>query len=109
MEKDETVVVKRRCVNPVSGDASEDFSHVEDPDSCGTSWGDLLGNSCGLPECVLEVSWGVLVVTDVLDSPSSLVSMSEALLSDSDCKLVEPQSFSFSRKRHAFVWRIKKT
>ena len=41
----EAVVVKRRCVNPVSGDAFEEFSHGVDSDSCGNSWGDLLGDS----------------------------------------------------------------
>ena len=57
----------------------------EDSDCCGNSWGDLLGDSCGLSDCVSEVSLGVPVVTDVLVSPSSsLAVMSEALLSDSD-------------------------
>ena len=42
------------------------FSDVEDSDSCGNSWCDLLEDYCGLSECVLEVSSGVLVVTDVL-------------------------------------------
>ena len=63
---------------------------------------DLLGDSCGLSECVPEVSSGVLVVSDVLDSPSSFVVMSEALSSDSDWETVELQSFSFSRKHQAF-------
>ena len=48
------------------------------------------------------VSSGVLVVTVVLDSHSSLVVMSEALLLDSDWEVVEPQSCSFSRKHEAF-------
>ena len=44
----------------------------------------------------------MLVATDVLLLPSSsVVVMSEALLSDSDWENVEPQSFSFSRKRQA--------
>ena len=50
--------------------------------------------------CVSEVSSGVPVVSDVIPS-SSLVVMSEALLSDSDWEIVEQQSFSFSRKRQA--------
>ena len=91
--EDETVVVfERSCVNPC--DASEKFSHGEDSDSCGNPWGDLLGDSCGLSDCVLEVSSGVPVVTAVLVShSSSLVVMSEALLSDSDREIVESQSF----------------
>ena len=51
----------------------------EDSDSCGNSWGDLLGDHCGLSDCVSEVSLGVLVVTD-----------------DSGQEIVEPQSFSLS-------------
>ena len=43
------------------------FSDVEDSDSCGNSWCDLLEDYCGVSECVLEVSSGVLVVTDVPD------------------------------------------
>ena len=35
----------------------------------GIRGGDLLGDSCGLSDCVSEVSSGVLVVTDVLVSP----------------------------------------
>ena len=45
---------------------------------------------------------GVLVVTDVPDSPSSLILMGEALVSDSEWETVESQSFSWSRKRQAF-------
>ena len=102
-EEEKTVVDKRRCVKPVSGDAVEEFNRVEDSDGCGNSWGDLLGDLCDLCGCVPEVSSGVLVVTDVLDSPSSLVVMSEALLSDFDCEIVEPQSSSLARKRQAFL------
>ena len=46
-------------------------------------------------------------MTDVLDSP--LVVMSEALLSDPDCEIVEPQSFSSPESVKRSVWRIKKT
>ena len=46
-------------------DAFEEFSPVDDSGSCGDSWGDLLGDSCGLPECVPAVSSGVPVVTVV--------------------------------------------
>ena len=87
---------------PFSRVAFEEFSPVHDSDSCGDSWGDLLGDSCGLSECVPAVSSGVLVVTDVPDSPSSMVVIGRALLSNSDCEMVEPHSFSFSRKRQAF-------
>ena len=94
--EDETVVVERRCVNPVSGDAFEKFGHWEDSDSCGNSWSDFLGDSSGLSDCVFDVSSGVLVVTDVFFSPSSLlVVMCEALLSVSDWEIVEPPSFFF--------------
>ena len=82
--EEERVVARRRCVNPFSGEAFEESSSVEDSDSCGNSWGVLLGDSCGLSERVPEVSSGVLVVTDVTDSHSSLVVMGEASLSDSD-------------------------
>ena len=43
------------------GDAFEKFSQRD-----GNSWGDLLGDSCGLSDCAPEVSSGVPVVTDVL-------------------------------------------
>ena len=60
---------------------------------------DLLGDSCGLSDCVSEVSLGVLVVTDVPGSPSSsVVVTSEALASDSGQEFVEPQSFSLLKK-----------
>ena len=46
----------------------------------------------------------VLVASDVLVSPSLAMDvLSEASLSDSDWEIVEPQSFSLSRKREA-VW-----
>ena len=48
------------------------------------------------------MSSGVLVVTDVSDSASSESVLGEALLSGSDCEMVEPQSFSLSQKRQAF-------
>ena len=66
--------------------------------------GDLLGDSCGLSHCGSEVLSGVLVVSDVLVSPfSSVVVMSVASVWDSNWENLEPQSFSFSRKRRA-VW-----
>ena len=39
------------------------------------------------------LSSGVPVVTDVPDSSSSMVVLGEALVSGSDCEIVEPQSF----------------
>ena len=55
-----------------------------------------------MSDCVLEASSGAPAATDVPVSPSScVVVMSEALLSDFDWEIVEPQSFSFSRKRRA--------
>ena len=64
--------------------------------------GDLVGDSGGLSDYGSEVSAGVLVVTDVFDSHSStVVVMSEVLVSDSDWEVVTPQTFSFSRKRQA--------
>ena len=59
-----------------------------------------MGDSCGLSDCGSVALSGVSVVTDVLVSPSSKVAvLSVAVLSDSDWEIVEPQSFSFSRKR----------
>ena len=60
---------------------------------------------------MLEVSSGVPVVTAVLVShSSSLVVMSEALLSDSDREIVESQSFILSPESvKPFVKRIKMT
>ena len=49
--EDQTVVVKRRCINPVSAEAIDIFSQEEDLESCGNSWGDLSGDSCGLVGC----------------------------------------------------------
>ena len=44
-----------------------------------------------------------LLLVMCLISLSSLVVMGEALLSDSEWETVEPLSFSFSRKRQAFL------
>ena len=62
---------------------------------------EVCGDSCGFAECVPAVSSGVLVVTDVSGSPSSVGVLGEAFLSCSDGETVEPQSF-LSRKRQAF-------
>ena len=49
----ETVVVERRCVNPVSAEAFDIFSQEEDSESCGNSCGDLLDDTCRLSDCGL--------------------------------------------------------
>ena len=47
----------------------------------------------------------VLVVTDVLVSPSSVVTeFCDDVSGDSDWEFVEPQSSSFSPKKRSFVW-----
>ena len=67
------MIVKRRCVNPVSAEAFDLFSQEEVAESCGNSWGDFWDESCGLSGCD-SVTWtGVPVVTDVLVSASSTV------------------------------------
>ena len=104
MEREEKrrVAVKRRCVNPFSSDAFEEFSPVDDSGSCGDSWSDLLGDSCGLSKSMPAVSSGLPVVTDVSDSTTSVGVPGEALRSGSGCEMVEPQSISLLRKRQAF-------
>ena len=102
--EDQKVVVKR-CINPVSAEAFDIFSHGRDAECCGNSWCDLAGDYCGFSDCGSVALSGVVVVTDVPVSPSSAVAvMSEASLSDSDWEFVEPQSFSFSKKRSAACW-----
>ena len=85
------------------------FSQGEDLGSCGgVSWGDLLENPHDLSDCELETRTevsAVLVVTDVLVSPSSVVTECwDGVSLDSDWEFVEPQSFSFSKKR-SVVWK----
>ena len=68
------MIVKRRCVNLVSAEASDIFSQEEFSESCRNSWCDLWDESCGSSDCD-SVTWtGVLVVT-VLVSPSSAVAV----------------------------------
>ena len=57
----------------------------------------------GFSECVLAVSSGVLVVTGVSDFPYSIM-LNKVLLSSSNYEIVEPQSFSLSRKRQRFFF-----
>ena len=76
---------RRESVNPVSKDASEEFCHGEDSDSCGIRGVTFWVTPVVLSHCVSEVSSVVPVVTDVLVFPSSsAVVMSEALVSGSD-------------------------
>ena len=75
-EEKETVIVKRTCVNSVSTEAFEIFSQEEGWESCGNYWGDLWDEPCGVSHCY-SGTWTsvlvVLVVADVLVSPSSVV------------------------------------
>ena len=73
-EENETVIVIRSCVNPVSTEAFDIFSQGEDSESCGKSWGDLWDESGGLSDCDSGTWTGLPVVTDVFVSPSSAVS-----------------------------------
>ena len=52
-------------------------------------------------ECGSVAVSGVLVVSDVGESASSVVTvLCEGVPSDAEWDFVEPQSFSFSKKRH---------
>ena len=100
-EQNETVSAKRRCVGFISAEAFHIFSQEENFESCGgVSWSDLLDD---LPDCELEtrtVVSAMLVVTDVLVSPSSVATeCCEDVSLGCDWEIVEPQSFSFSTKR----------
>ena len=55
-EENDTVIAKRRCVNPVSTEAFDIFSQGEDSETCGKSWGDPWDDSC-----VLVVSLSVIL------------------------------------------------
>ena len=94
------MIGKRRCLNPVSTEAFHIFCQEEDLESFGNSWGDHWDESCGLSDSD-SVTWtGLLVVTDVLVSSFTAVAdMCEGVFLDSDWEFVEPQSFSFSKKR----------
>ena len=80
-------------------------SPMDDLGSFGDSWGDLHGDTCGFSECVHPVASGVPVETDVSDSPSSVVVLGKALLSE----VVETQSFLFPESVKRCVWKVKKT
>ena len=94
--REERTLIKKRSVNLISSDVFEEFSPVGDSGSIGDSWGDFYDDSCGFSVRVLVVSLGVLVVTDVSRSPSSIGVLGEASPSDSECG-------EFGRRRAAFV------
>ena len=94
---------RERDVGFVTAEALDIFCQGEDLESFGFSWEDLLEKPDELSECEpgtrTDVS-AVLVVTDVLVSPSSVVTDCwDGVSLDSDWEFVEPQSFSFSNKR----------
>ena len=103
-QENEMVIVKRRCVNSVS---TEIFSQEEISESGGNSWGDLWDDPCGVSDfdsgtgtCVMVVP----VVAVVSVAPSSVVTeVCDGFSLDSDWEFVEPQSFSFYKKRSS-VW-----
>ena len=96
--EDETVVVQRRCVNPVSAEAFDIFSQ-EDSESCGNSWCDLWDDSRGLSHCG-PVAWSVVpVVTDVFPS-SAVAVMNEVVSSDSDWEFLEYEGTLVKHHRH---------
>ena len=99
--EDGTVAVKRKCINPVSAEAFDIFSQGEESESCGNSWCDLWDDSSGLSDCGSVTLSCVPVVTDVLVFPSSALAVRIDALSDWDWEFVEPQTFSFFRKRQA--------
>ena len=81
-EENETVIVKRRCVN------RRRIRRVV-----------VMDGSCGLSDCDSVTRTRLPVVNDVLVSPSSAAAgMCEGVSSDSDGEVVDPQSFSISKK-----------
>ena len=87
------------------------FSQRGDLQSCGgLSWEDHLETPEDLSDCEPETRLNVTVVLDVTDvpvSPSSVVTeFCDGFSFCSDWELVEPQPFSFSKKR-AHSWTVK--
>ena len=98
------MTVKRRYEGLVSVEAMEIFSQGGDLDSCGDlSWEDLLDKPEDLSDCEPDSCAHVRVVPDVIDvlvSPSSVVTeLCDVSPCVSDWEFVEPQSFSFYKKR----------
>ena len=83
------MVVKRRCVHALSSDNFEDFSPMEVLEGVG----DFCGDSSGFSVCVLAGSPGVLMCLFLLCRRVFWVRT----------EFVEPQSFSLSGKRQAFL------
>ena len=97
-EENKTGRVKRRCEGFVSVEAFGDL------ETCGGfSRGDLLEKPEDWSEFESDTQVGVRVVPDVIDvlvSPSSVVTeFFDGVPCCSDWDFVEPQSFSFSKKR----------
>ena len=63
--EEEITVIKKRSMNLIFSEVFKDFSPVDDLGTFKDSWSDLHGDSCGFSVCVLVVSLGVSVVTDV--------------------------------------------
>ena len=100
-EENETVTGKRRCEGFVSVEAFEIFSQGRDLESCGdVSWEHLLEESEDLSDREPVSCELVRVVPDVIDVPSSVVTeLCDVSPCCSDWEFVEPQSFSFTKKR----------
>ena len=106
-EENETGTVKRRCEGLVSVEAFEFFAQKRDSESCGdVSWERLVEELEDLSDrepVPCELVRVVLDVSDVIDVFVSLSSVVTEFCDVSPCcpdwKLVEPQSFSFSKKR----------
>ena len=98
-----TGTVKRRCEGFVSVEAFKIFGQWRDLESCGDlSWEDLLDKRENLSDREPYSRARVRLVTDVPVSPSSVVTEPCDLSSGClDWEVVEPQSFSSSKKR---VW-----
>ena len=85
-------------------EASEFYSQGRDLESCGDlSWRDLFDKPEDLSDRESEVWVDVLVVLDVTDVPVSPSSVVTEFCDGFSCclewEVVEPQSFSFSKKR----------
>ena len=101
-EENETGIVKRRCDGSV--EAFEIFSQGGDLESCGgLSWEDFVEKLEDLSDCEPDTRAHVRVVPDVTDVPVSsssvITEFCEVLSCCSDWGDVDPQSFSFLKKR----------
>ena len=103
-EENETVTVKSKRSGLSSVEALEIFSQGGDVESCGgLSWEGLLEEHDDMSDSEPDSCAQVRVVrdvTDVLVSPSSVVTeFCDGFSCCSGWEMVEPQSFSFSKKR----------